>query len=67
MTIEQFLADIKSGRTKKVILDTDAFNEIDDQYAIAYCYLADSIDLFLPCLIRIILHRCLKAAARLSK
>ncbi len=45
MTIEQFLADIKSGRTKKVILDTDAFNEIDDQYAIAYCYLADSIDL----------------------
>ncbi|MBS5726136.1 MAG: hypothetical protein KHW59_10245, partial [Clostridiales bacterium] len=34
MTIEQILADIKSGRRKKVILDTDAYNEIDDQYAI---------------------------------
>ncbi len=45
MTIEQILADIKSGRPKKVILDTDAFNEIDDQYAITYCYLADSINL----------------------
>ncbi len=45
MTIEQILADIKSGRRKKVILDTDAYNEIDDQYAITYCYLADSIDL----------------------
>jgi len=45
MTTKEMLADIKSGRKKKVILDTDAFNEIDDQYAIAYCYLADSIDL----------------------
>ena len=45
MTIEQILADIKSKRRKKVILDTDAYNEIDDQYAITYCYLADSIDL----------------------
>lgn len=45
MTVEKMLEDIKSGRRKKVILDTDTYNEIDDQYALAYCYLADSIDL----------------------
>ncbi len=45
MTVNEMLADIKSRRKKKVILDTDTYNEIDDQYAIAYCYLADSIDL----------------------
>ncbi|MBE6569542.1 MAG: hypothetical protein E7658_04915 [Ruminococcaceae bacterium] len=37
MTIEQILADIKSDRKKKVIFDSDTFNEIDDQYALAYC------------------------------
>lgn len=45
MTVQEMLADIKSRRTKKVILDTDTYNEIDDQYALAYCYLADCIDL----------------------
>lgn len=45
MTAKEMLADIKSGRKKKVILDTDTFNEIDDQYSLAYCYLADSIEL----------------------
>lgn len=30
------LDDIRSSRRKKVIIDTDAYNEIDDQYAIAY-------------------------------
>ena len=45
MTLEQILADIRSERRKKVILDTDTYNEIDDQYALTYCYLADSIDL----------------------
>lgn len=45
MTVKEMLADIKSGRKKKVILDTDAFNEIDDQYSICYCYLADTIEL----------------------
>ena len=34
--IEQVLADIKSDRKKKVIIDTDAYNEVDDQYSIAY-------------------------------
>lgn len=45
MTAQEMLSQIKSGCKKKVILDTDTYNEIDDQYALAYCYLADSIDL----------------------
>ena len=45
MTIRKILDDVKSQRKKKVILDTDAFNEIDDQYAIAYCYFAEGIEL----------------------
>ena len=45
MTREEMLADIKSGRRKKLILDTDTYNEIDDQFALTWCYLADNIDL----------------------
>ena len=45
MTLQEILSDIKSDRRKKVILDTDTYNEIDDQYAVAYCYLSDKIDL----------------------
>ena len=45
MNVREILADIKSPRKKKIILDTDTFNEIDDQYALAYCYVADSMDL----------------------
>ncbi len=45
MELSDFLLDIKSDRKKKVILDTDTYNEIDDQYALAYCYLSDKIDL----------------------
>ena len=37
ISVEEILSDIRSDRTKKVILDTDTFNEIDDQYALAYC------------------------------
>ena len=36
MTLSEFFNDILSDRIKKVIIDTDAYNEIDDQYAIAY-------------------------------
>lgn len=36
MTPEQILADIKNDRRKKVILDCDTANEMDDQYAVAY-------------------------------
>ncbi|MGN1083242.1 MAG: nucleoside hydrolase [Candidatus Avispirillum sp.] len=43
--LEALLADIRSDRVKKVILDTDTYNEIDDQYALAYCYLSHRINL----------------------
>ena len=45
MNIEDMLRDIKSGRKKRVILDTDAYNEADDQYALAYCRMSGRIDL----------------------
>ena len=45
MTVREILADIKSPRKKKVVIDTDAYNEIDDQYAIAYSYYSDKIDI----------------------
>lgn len=44
--INEILTDIKSDRKKKVILDTDAFNEADDQYAISYLLLSqDKVDI----------------------
>lgn len=39
MDICSVLNDIRSDRRKKVILDTDAYNEIDDQFAIAWSVL----------------------------
>ncbi len=36
MTIEQVYADICSYRKKRVFIDSDTYNEMDDQYAIAY-------------------------------
>lgn len=36
MTLNEILADIKSDRVKDVIFDSDTYNEMDDQYAIAY-------------------------------
>lgn len=35
-SIEKLLADLRSDRKKKVILDTDTYNEIDDQFALAH-------------------------------
>lgn len=44
--IYQIHEDIRSNRKKKIILDTDAFNEVDDQYAIAYAMLSrDKVDI----------------------
>ena len=37
--IYDILADINSGTKKKIILDTDTYNEIDDQFALAYAML----------------------------
>lgn len=37
---------LKNGKRKPVILDTDTFNEVDDQYALAYAMLSsDTVDL----------------------
>ena len=37
---------LRDGRRKKVILDTDTFNEVDDQFALAYAMLSpDRIEL----------------------
>ena len=43
--IRAILADIKYGGVKKIILDTDTYNEIDDQFALAWAVLSDKIDL----------------------
>ncbi len=45
MNMHDILSDIKSDRKKKVILDTDAYNEIDDQFAIAYFYYSNKVEL----------------------
>ena len=45
MNVNEVLADLKSDRIKKAVLDTDAFNEIDDQFAIVYSYFSEKIDL----------------------
>ena len=44
MTYEEIFSDIKSDRVKKVIIDTDTYNEMDDQYAIAYALGSDRIN-----------------------
>ncbi len=44
MTLEQILADIKSDRKKKVIVDSDTYNECDDQYAVAYALGSERIE-----------------------
>ena len=39
MRVCDVMKDLKSDRVKKVILDTDAYNEVDDQFAIAWAIL----------------------------
>ena len=39
MRLNDVLRDLRSDRVKKVILDTDAYNEVDDQFAIAWAIL----------------------------
>lgn len=43
--VRKIHADVKSGGVKKIILDTDTYNEIDDQFALAWAVLSDKIDL----------------------
>jgi len=50
MNIYQTLEQIRAKGIKNIILDTDAYNEIDDQYAIAYAMRSsDSIRLLAIC------------------
>lgn len=44
--MKQLLQTLKNGKVKKMILDTDVYNEIDDLYALAYAMLSpDKVDL----------------------
>lgn len=45
LTLEQILEDLKTYRVKKVILDSDMANEMDDPYALAHCIGSEKIDL----------------------
>ena len=45
MTLEQILDDIRSDRVKKVIFDSDTYNEMDDQYALAYAFGSEKIEI----------------------
>lgn len=43
--METVLTHLRTSKRKNLILDTDTFNEIDDQFAITYAMLADDINL----------------------
>ena len=43
--IREILTEIKSGDKKKIILDTDTYNEVDDQFALAWALLSDRVEL----------------------
>ncbi len=43
--LSEILNDLKTDRVKKCILDSDMYNEMDDQYALAYCLGTDKIQL----------------------
>lgn len=46
MNMEALKAELQNGRIKKMILDTDTYNEIDDQFALAYAMLSpDKVEL----------------------
>ena len=44
MTIYEILDDIHSKRVKKCIVDSDMYNEIDDQYALAHALGSETIE-----------------------
>ena len=46
MNMEMLKNALYDGTVKKIILDTDTYNEIDDQFALAYAMLSkDKVDL----------------------
>jgi len=44
MTVYEILDDIRSDRVKKCIIDSDMYNEMDDQYALAHALGAEKIE-----------------------
>lgn len=42
--VHRILADIRSPRKKKVIIDTDAYNEMDDQFSIFYALCSNRME-----------------------
>ena len=59
MTIEQRIKNLSVPEGKiDVVLDTDAYNEIDDQFAIAYLYLAPSVELLAVNAVHYMHDRC---------
>ena len=44
ITTEGILEDLRSNAVKDVVIDSDTYNEMDDQYAIAYALASDRIN-----------------------
>lgn len=44
-TPEEVLTHLQSPEKKKVIIDTDTYNEMDDQYALAYAFGSDKMEI----------------------
>ena len=44
VTPEGILKDLQSSRIKDVVIDSDTYNEMDDQYAIAYAVASDKMN-----------------------
>lgn len=42
--MEAILEDLRTSKNKKMVLDTDTYNEVDDQFAVAYAMTAEDID-----------------------
>lgn len=42
--MKKILEHLRTTKKKKMILDTDAFNEVDDQFAATYALLSDELD-----------------------
>ena len=43
LTPEEILEDLRAPRVKDVVIDSDTFNEMDDQYAIAYALASEKM------------------------
>ena len=49
MNIYDIKKDLESKSTKNIILDTDTYNEVDDQFALAYAAIHPQINLLSIC------------------